>query len=1216
MVHRLFITRKEEFRASCDELCKELSLFLAVENLKSLRRYYRYDLEGLDEEQVKTLAQQLLAMRPRDIILDEVEPCDFSLGVEMLIGQFDQRSDSVKLCLSLLYPGLEVAVRTATFYCFEGTLSEAEKQKLRSYLINSVESQEASMVLPQTLSFTKEAEHWVEILDGFSSCSDFSALKKAHALAMDEDDLKLIQDYFIVQDRDPTLTELKVLDTYWSDHCRHTTFLTQLDELCIEDPEIEAVYRQYLKARETLGTKKPVCLMDMATIAAKQLRKEGLLDQLDVSDEINACSVNIEVKTEQGPVPYLLQFKNETHNHPTEIEPFGGAATCIGGAIRDPLSGRAYVYQGMRISGSADPRQPLENTLQGKLSQRQIVQGSAKGFSSYGNQIGLATAIVEEIYHPGFMAKHMELGFVIAAAKKSNVRREEPKAGDVIILVGGRTGRDGCGGATGSSKSHDSSSIHVCASEVQRGNAPEERKIQRLMLNSQAVRMIKRCNDFGAGGVSVAIGELAQGVDIDLGAIKVKYQGLDGTSLAISESQERMAMVVAKEDAQAFIALAREENLEATVVATVTDEQALVMRYKDETLVNLKRTLLDSNGSAKHAKVYIPTRSKKEHLHNPVFDRDQLDAVLDDLNVASKQALGEMFDSTIGSSSLLMPYGGKTQRTPIQAMVSLIPTFDEKTTTASFASWAYDPYLSQEDPFEGAFSSVVHSLAKVVATGGDWKQTFLTFQEYFCKLEDDPKRWGLVVSSLLGAYKAQRLFGKAAIGGKDSMSGSFGSLEVPPTLVSFAVSVGDASSVVSCEFKSEHSYLCLLESDEASLPELFEKVSALVQEKKVLSCYALGYGALAEAVVKMALGNQIGCTLDVKLDLLKKRYGSFLVECVQPLEGALLIGRTTTEQSIDFGGFSVSLDELAGKLQKPLQNVYRSVSEKSSSEVPTFSYHQRARRACRYPKAKPRVLIPVFAGTNCEYDVQRAFKSCGAQSEILVINTSDPVQVASSVQRCKTALQNSQILFIPGGFSAADEPDGSGKFIAAFFKHPQLKKAIEDLLEKQDGLVGGICNGFQAILQLGLLRHGKVVEMGDSDPLLVENQLGRHISRLVSCRVSSTLSPWMSAYSVGDTQLLPISHGEGRFFAPEKTLLDLAQKGQIAAQYVDAELKAAGYGIDNPNGSLYAIEALSSEDGKVFGRMAHSERVIDRLYLNTPAEADLGLFWGAVRYFQ
>ena len=1216
MVHRLYITRKDAFSAASDKLGKELSLLLGLSGLASLKLYYRYDMEGLDQEQAQLVGDQLLAMRPRDEVQKQIEHCDFLLGIEMLPGQFDQRSDSVKLCLSLLYPGLEVEVRSATFYCFNGSFSEQEKQKIRSYLINAVESQEASVEPLQTLAYPKNEVPKAKILTAFRLEQDLAKVKDAYSLAMDEDDLAVVQDYYHTQGRDPFLTELKVIDTYWSDHCRHTTFLTELDEISIEDDEILQVYHQYLEGREKLGLHKAVSLMDMATIAAKQLKSEGLLEMLDISEEINACSVSIDVQTEDETIPYLLQFKNETHNHPTEIEPFGGAATCIGGAIRDPLSGRAYVYQGMRISGSADPTRPLSETRKGKLSQRTIAQNSALGFSSYGNQIGLATSIVEEIYHPGFLAKHMELGFVIAAARKSHVRRETPKAGDVIILVGGRTGRDGCGGATGSSKSHDKKSIETCSAEVQKGNAPEERKIQRLMLDPKATSMIKRCNDFGAGGVSVAIGELAGGLDIDLGSIKVKYQGLDGTELAISESQERMAMVVAKEDADAFIALAQAENLEATIVAKVTDEQKLVMRHHDEKIVEIDRSLLDSNGATKRASVYIPKREKQEIQERTLFTQRDMDCLLKDLNLASKQSLSEMFDSTIGSCALLASYGGKTQSTPIQAMASLIPTFGKKTSTASLVSYGYDPYAMQQDPFSGAFQAVTHSLAKVVASGGDWQQTFLTFQEYFCKVGDDPKRWGLVVSALLGAYKAQRLFGKAAIGGKDSMSGSFDEIDVPPTLVSFAVSVTQAPSVLSCEFKSSHSLLYLLESEQESLPELFIKVSSLVHTKQVLSCYALGYGGIAMAVTKMSLGNWIGCKLDTMLDLEKKRYGSFLVESKTPMEDAVLIGHTTEEEQIDFGCFNYSLAYLKSALDAPLGSVYTAVHEKSKEHVPTLSYTQRERSSSRYPKAKPSVLIPVFAGTNCEYDIKNAYSRCGADVEMLVINTMDRIHVAKSVEQCRQALRRSQILFIPGGFSAADEPDGSGKFIAAFFKHPHLKQAISDLLEKQDGLIGGICNGFQALLQLGLFTHERVVELTDDDPLLIQNTLGRHISRFVSCRVSSTLSPWMSAYTVGDTFRLPISHGEGRFHASHKICLDLAQRGQIAAQYVDEQDKATGYGFDNPNGSLYAVEALSSRDGKVFGRMAHSERMIENLYRNVPSEPDLGLFWSSVRYFQ
>lgn len=1217
MVRRIWVQRKEEFQSREQRLCTTISTLLGLQDLQRLDILYRYDIDALETEQFEQVGRSLLSSPQRDVLRDTVPPCDWLLGVEMLPGQFDQRADSAKLCIELLYPGRKVQVRCATYYAFTGRLTEEEKARLRSYFINPVEAREADPALPGQLSLPVYEPDFPPTIAGFCAEANREKVLNRFNLAMDADDLALVQTYFREQGREPTFTELKVIDTYWSDHCRHTTFLTELDQVTIEDPQILATFAQYLEARRVLGNTKPITLMDLATIAAKQLKREGKLDRLDVSEEINACSVQVDVQTEVGSVPYLLQFKNETHNHPTEIEPFGGAATCIGGAIRDPLSGRSYVYQAMRISGCADPRTPFEQTLPGKLPQRTIALGSAHGYSSYGNQVGLATGMVEELYHPRFLAKHMELGFVLGAVPAAQVRRESPVPGDVVIVVGGRTGRDGCGGATGSSKGHDHGSLERCGSEVQRGNAPEERKIQRLMRKSEVSLLIKRCNDFGAGGVSVAIGELADGLVIDLDALPTKYDGLDGTERAISESQERMAMVVASEDALRFIQLANEENLEAVIAAHVVEEPMLVMLHQGRELVRLHRSLLASNGAKKHAHAYIPA-SEIDSFERPAISHTMLQILLGDLNVASKQALGQRFDGTIGSSTLFMPYGGKTQSTPIQTMAALIPVSEGTTSTASLASWGCDPYELERNPYRGSFLSVVHSLAKVVAAGGDWQQMYLTFQEYFGRVGSDPAKWGVVLSALLGAYKAQRLFGKAAIGGKDSMSGSFGDLDVPPTLVSFAVSVGDSKGICSPEFKKAGSTLMLLQADsEEMLPSLFAEMSSLVKQQKVLSAWALGYGGIAEALAKMSLGNRIGCKLTVELDIGSKRYGSFLVETdQQELPFGKAIGYTIAEDLLDFGSVKEPLSVVQNLLAEPLSTVYGDVlKQEGDNPVPTLSSTRRASSHGKQHCSRPNVLIPVFAGTNCEYDAARAWRACGGEPEILVINTLDARRVAESVQNMVASLKQSQILFLPGGFSAADEPDGSGKFIAAFLRNPAIADAISGLLSDRDGLVGGICNGFQALVQMGLLPYGSIVELGPDDPMLVENLAGNHISRLVYSRVSSVLSPWLSEYRVGEVHLLPISHGEGRFFAPKAVLDELAGKGQIACQYSDGQGNVVPYASDNPNGSLYAVEALSSADGKVFGRMAHSERMVDGLYLNTPAKPDLGLFRGAVRYF-
>lgn len=1213
MVHRIWVRRKQGFRSSELALSTSLTSLLALKTPACVAICYRYDIEGLEEMEASYVSRSILSMVQRDEVIEQIPASSWTLGVEMHPGQFDQRSDSTRMCIQLVYPHRSVSVRCATFYCFNSKLDEEEQKRIRTYLINPVEAREASPKLAEHLGESTFVPVFPDQLTGFCSRTDLNELIQEYSLAMDGADLLLVQRYFADKKRDPFLTELKVIDTYWSDHCRHTTFLTELDQICIEDPEVLAAFASYLETRRSLHSTKPICLMDLATLAAKQLRKQGKLDHMEVSEEINACSVTVDVQTGNGPKACLVLFKNETHNHPTEIEPFGGAATCIGGAIRDPLSSRAYVYQAMRISGCADPRTPFSQTLEGKLPQRVIAQRSALGYSSYGNQVGLATGMVEEIYHPRFVAKHLELGFVIAAALQSQVRRERPKEGDLVILVGGRTGRDGCGGATGSSKSHDTASLANCAAEVQKGNAPEERKIQRLLRRSEVSTLIKRCNDFGAGGVSVAIGELAAGLVIDLDAIPTKYEGLDGTERAISESQERMAMVVGPGDVPAFLAYANEENLEATVVARVTKEPTLHMTYQGRTLVELDRALLDSNGAKKHAKVHI-----KHYGDSPAPNNGcDFDAMLSDLNVASKQALSQLFDNTIGSGTLFLPYGGKTMRTPIQAMAALIAVDETASHTASLASWGYDPYVMEQNPFKGAFVSVMHSLAKVVATGGDWDQTYLTFQEYFGRPCDDRLRWGEVTAALLGAFKAQMLFGKAAIGGKDSMSGTFKDLDVPPTLVSFAVSVAPEDEVLSPEFKKAGSKLLLLEADdERSLPGLFEQVSKLVKTKQVFSCWALGYGGIAEALAKMALGNEIGCEVETDLDLLCKRYGSFLVEADHGLSvPGILIGHTTAKATLCLGSVQRDLQQVHQLLSKPLESVYGAMEEQDSpSSVPTLSYTRRERLRSHYPVKKPKVLLPVFYGTNCEYDVARAWQLCNVDCETLVINTQNEREVKRSILRFRDALSQSQILFLSGGFSAADEPDGSGKFIAAFLRNPLIQEEIANLLDKRDGLVGGICNGFQALVQVGLLPYGRITATTERDPLLDFNRKGKHIAAVVRTRVSSTLSPWFSEYEVGSTHLLPISHGEGRFTAPPETLKALAEAGQIASQYVDENGLAADFSIHNPNGSLYAVEALSSPDGRVFGRMAHSERVISDIYRNVPIAADCGLFKGAANF--
>ncbi len=1228
MVYRLFVEKKEGFRVAEGALFEDLKLYVGIQSLQRVRIINRYDIQGIDASLLQRCKHMVFSEVQVDDLYEtfpEVPSPSFVLAVEYLSGQFDQRSDSAAQCIQLISSGTRPLVRSAKVYVLDGSFSEREKRSIREYLINPVEATEASMAMAEDLSLASSNVAQVATLPGFPSLDDeaLQSLSLQEGLAMDLGDLALVRAYFSDEKRDPTHTELKVIDTYWSDHCRHTTFLTTLDSVVIESEQIQATYDHYLACRKALGDTKPITLMDLAVIGAKVLKKQGKLERLDESEEINACSVKVEVDCDGIREPWLLMFKNETHNHPTEIEPFGGAATCIGGAIRDPLSGRAYVYQAMRISGAASPLVRVADTLPGKIAQKKLVVTSAHGNSSYGNQIGLATGLVQEVYHPGFVAKHMELGAVVGAVREKHVRREVPQPGDLIVLVGGRTGRDGCGGATGSSKSHTSNSLETCGSEVQKGNAPEERKLQRLMRRGEASILIKRCNDFGAGGVCVAIGELARGLVIDLDAILTKYDGLGATELAISESQERMAVVLDAEDVPLFQALATSENLESSVVARVTEEESLVMFHQGVKVVDIKRTFLDSHGSEKHASVVIQQR-KNRHMHKNESTHGSLQQrlldLMGDLNVCSQQGLSERFDSTIGAASLFMPYGGEYQITPSSVMAALFPVGKAKTSTASVMAYGYDPFLMEEDPYQGAFSSVVHSVAKLVAAGSDLDQTYLTFQEYFGRVGTDPKRWGLPFAALLGAFKAQMLLGKAAIGGKDSMSGSFGNLDVPPTLVSFAISASHADSLISNEFKKPGHAVVLLESeDEEDLPHVFSQVADLIRKKKVASCYATGFGGLGEALVKMCLGNRIGFAYLAKADLFCKRYGSFVLELTEDEPVGELLGYTIRQPQFSCEDFSLTLEQLQAAYELPLEQVYprkrAEMSNTSDTPVPPLEWTTRARGKSTYPKATPKVLIPVFPGTNCEYDLSSALTGEGAVCEEFVINNLTPQGVRDSVASFAKALSTSQILFLPGGFSGGDEPDGSGKFIASFLRNPQIAEQITRLLEVRDGLVGGICNGFQALIKLGLLPYGKILDPTDSDPTLTFNLLARHQSMLVRTRVSSVLSPWMQSHQVGDISLVPISHGEGRFICKADLLDQLARNGQIASQYVDLQGRPTMVLPWNPNGSAYALEALSSADGRVFGRMAHSERATKDLYRNTPYKRDSGFFASGVRYF-
>ena len=1078
---------------------------------------------------------------------------------------------------------------------------------------------------PETLAIKCEKPEKVRTIRGFCSFSDseLAAFIGEYGLAMDLDDIRFCREYFRSEQRDPTLTEIKMIDTYWSDHCRHTTFLTTIDKITFEDETLDAAYRDYLSGRAEIGRTKPVNLMDVGTLAAKVLKKRGLLQKPDESEEINACTVKIEIEVDGKKEPWLLLFKNETHNHPTEIEPFGGAATCIGGAIRDPLSGRSYVYAAMRVTGAGDPTVPVSQTVKGKLPQRKIVRTAAAGYSSYGNQIGLATGMVDEIYHPGYVAKRMEIGAVIAAAPQENVIRERPTPGDVVILIGGRTGRDGIGGATGSSKAHTSRSVEKSGAEVQKGNAPEERKLQRLFRNADACRMIKRCNDFGAGGVSVAIGELADGLSIDLSAVPKKYEGLDGTELAISESQERMAVVVRREDAERFIALANRENLEATAVATVTETPRLTMRWNGDVIVDISREFLNSNGAEKHIDVNV---CKPQNFDKPIPDSfsQGLKALAADLNICSKRGLSERFDSTIGAGAVLMPFGGKYQRTPIQAMAHLISVEKKHTTDCSFMSWGYNPFITEKSPYHGAYLAVVESLSKLVATGADLGDAYLSFQEYFEKPGKDPARWGKPAAALLGAYKAQTDFGVAAIGGKDSMSGSFEKMDVPPTLVSFAVTTGKTSDVISNDFKRAGHYAVLIEPEYAgglpdpdSVKKCIDRTLTLVRGGKAFAVYTPTYGGVAEAITKMCIGNGFGFAFSSDLslgDLFGYKYGSFIIE-TDSADVGKTIGVITDEKVYAYRNETLSCAEFDRLYEGKLESVYPVAEKETATRFENVSYNSGVAAFPAIKTARPKVLIPVFPGTNCEFDTAKALSDAGADPHVFVINNLSSDGIEQSVERFAAEIRSSQMIFLPGGFSGGDEPDGSGKFIMAFFRNEAIKTEVHKLLRSRDGLMCGICNGFQALIKLGLVPFGEIIDTDADCPTLTYNTIARHQSKLVRVRVASNKSPWLSGCKVGDIFTVPISHGEGRFMASDDMIRSLRDNGQIATQYVDLDGNATEDIRFNPNGSAWAIEGITSPDGRVFGKMGHAERIGAGLYKNVPGEFDMRLFASAVKYF-
>ncbi len=1242
-IKRIYVEKKKGCDIEASQLFSDVKENLELSNLEGLRILYRYDIEGISDDAYEVAKNTVFSEPPVDYVylenakISEDEVC---FGMEYLPGQYDQRADSAMQCIQIISGDDNAIVAAAKIFVLKGKLTIEDIEKVKKYCINPVDSREASIKKPESLKMNLNIPDSVETVTGFINMSKEEVLsyRSELGLAMSEADILFCQEYFKNNEkRDPSITEIRVIDTYWSDHCRHTTFATNIENVKFEDGKytkvISDVYNMYLDLRKELGREnKSICLMDIAVMGMRALKKSGKLDNFDESEEINACSIVVPVDVNGVEEDWLIMFKNETHNHPTEIEPFGGAATCLGGAIRDPLSGRSYVYQAMRVTGAGDPRVSVQDTLSGKLPQSKIVRSAAQGYSSYGNQIGLATGQVAEIYDEGYVAKRMEIGAVIAATKKSNVVREVPAKGDIIILTGGRTGRDGCGGATGSSKEHTEESILTCGAEVQKGNPPTERKLQRLFRNSEVSRMIKRCNDFGAGGVSVAIGELAEGLEINLDLVPKKYEGLDGTELAISESQERMAVVVDKSNVDKFIEFAREENLEATVVAEVTDDRRLKMSWNGKDIVNISRDFLDTNGAEQYADVLVCEPGEKPvEIKNSSDLKTQWLENLQQLNVACQKGLVERFDSTIGAGTVLMPYGGKNQLTPTEAMAAKVPVLEGETTTATLMSYGYNPSVAKWSPFHSAVYAVVESVAKIVATGGDYKSVRLTFQEYFEKLGDDASKWGKPFSALLGGLLAQMKLGTAAIGGKDSMSGTFRDLTVPPTLVSFAVDATKTDNIISPEFKKRGTAIVKLVTkyDENDLPDFdslkanFEKVTKLIKSGNILSAATIGVGGVAATISKMSFGNFIGAEIN-DTDLFNYNYGSFILE----VEGSVnelfngynytVIGKTTPARTIKANGEVIDLEEAVKVWFKPLEKTfptkYYSKFDDKNLEIPSFTVINKEHSGKGI--ASPRVFIPVFPGTNCEYDTKRAFEKAGAVADTLVISNLKTSWLEESIDKMVEMINNSQIIMIPGGFSAGDEPEGSGKFIAAVFRNPKVKEATMNLLKNRDGLMLGICNGFQALIKLGLVPYGEIRDMQEDSPTLTFNTIGRHISCLADTKIVSNKSPWLWNTKAGDIHKVAFSHGEGRFMADEATIKRLAEHNQIATQYVNSDGNPT-YDIKyNPNGSIYAIEGITSPDGRVLGKMGHSERIGNGVFKNVPGKKDQKIFLSGVEYFK
>ena len=1248
-VKRIYVEKKAPYAVRAKELKEEVRQYLGITALRDVRVLIRYDVEDLSDATYKQALMTVFSEPPVDNCYEEsftMDPDAFCFSVEYLPGQFDQRADSAEQCVKLLNEKEDPVIRSATTYVFEGEINEEDRRRIKEYCINPVDSRETNEKKPETLvqKFDEPAD--VAIFDGFQSMPE-DELKKLYDslnLAMTFKDFLHIQKYFAGEEkRDPSVTEIRVLDTYWSDHCRHTTFLTELKNVSFDEgyykKPIEETYQEYYAAHKEMFAgrdDKFVSLMDIALLAMRQLKKAGKLDDMEESDEINACSIVVPVEIDGKEEEWLVFFKNETHNHPTEIEPFGGAATCLGGAIRDPLSGRGYVYQAMRVTGAADPTVSMKDTLPGKLPQRKITTGAAHGYSSYGNQIGLATGLVNEVYHPNYVAKRMEIGAVMGAAPRRNVIRENSDPGDIIILLGGRTGRDGIGGATGSSKAHTTKSIDVCGAEVQKGNAPTERKIQRLFRREEVSSIIKKCNDFGAGGVSVAIGELADGLEVNLDKVPKKYAGLDGTELAISESQERMAVVVAKADVDRMLGFAAEENLEAVVVAEVTESPRLVLKWRGKTIVDISRAFLDTNGAHQETDVEVTMPDQDKNYFNEKKDTHDLKRAwldtLRDLNVCSQKGLVEMFDSSIGASTVTMPYGGKTQHTPIQTMIAKLPVLEGKCDTVTMMSYGMDPYLTSWSPYHGAVYAVISSVAKIVAAGGDYSKIRFTFQEYFRRLGTDPKRWGEPMAALLGAYDAQMKLGLPSIGGKDSMSGSFNDIDVPPTLCSFAVDVATLQDVVSPELKQPGNVLVKfdIEKDEYDLPvysqlmSLYAAITELIRRKKIASAYAVGFGGICEAVSKMAFGNELGVTMNDSLsidELFAKDYGSIIVE-MTPEDFAELkiagkqIGTVTEQPNFVAGTTSIYMKEAYEAWTGRLEEVFPTRSGVEQKVLEDTLYDAKQVYTAQRKLAKPKVFIPVFPGTNCEYDTTKAFEQAGAEVETLVFKNMTESQIVESVNAFEKAIRESQILMFSGGFSAGDEPDGSAKFIASIFRNPKIMDAVHDLLQQRDGLALGICNGFQALIKLGLVPYGEIKPQTADAPTLTTNSIGRHISKSVYTKVVTNKSPWLMRAELGGVYAIPASHGEGRFVAPENVIRDLFANGQVATRYVDLQGNPTMDEEFNPNGSYAAIEGITSPDGRVLGKMAHSERIGEGVAVNIYGNQNQHIFESGVSYFK